>query len=77
MANPEKATVVAADKVVFYYRWCKKCNLCQALCPREALALDEEGHPYLAYPERCNSCGMCEVWCPDFAITVPDRHNPS
>jgi 2-oxoglutarate ferredoxin oxidoreductase subunit delta len=53
-----------------YRAWCKQCGLCAAFCPRECLALDEEGAPVVVKPERCTGCGWCELHCPDFAISV-------
>jgi 2-oxoglutarate ferredoxin oxidoreductase subunit delta len=53
--------------------WCKQCGLCAAFCPRECLALDEEGAPVVVKPERCTGCGWCELHCPDFAISVRER----
>ncbi len=50
--------------------WCKQCGLCAAFCPRECLALNEEGAPIVVNPERCTGCGWCELHCPDFAISV-------
>lgn len=62
------------DKVVCYHRWCKKCGICAAVCPKNALAYDEDGHPFLKDPEACSKCGQCELLCPEQAITVPARH---
>jgi 2-oxoglutarate ferredoxin oxidoreductase subunit delta len=56
-----------------YRAWCKQCGLCVAFCPRECLALDEEGAPVVVKPERCTGCGWCELHCPDFAISVRER----
>ena len=53
-----------------YRAWCKQCGLCAAFCPRECLAIDEEGAPVVVKPERCTGCGWCELHCPDFAISV-------
>ena len=53
-----------------YRAWCKQCGLCAAFCPRECLALNEEGAPVVVNPERCTGCGWCELHCPDFAISV-------
>jgi 2-oxoglutarate ferredoxin oxidoreductase subunit delta len=53
-----------------YRAWCKQCGLCAAFCPRDCLALDEEGAPIVVKPERCTGCGWCELHCPDFAISV-------
>jgi len=61
------------DKVSFYVAWCKRCGICVAFCPREALAQDEKGCPYLAKPDRCTACRVCEMLCPDFAISVGEK----
>jgi 2-oxoglutarate ferredoxin oxidoreductase subunit delta len=53
-----------------YRAWCKQCGLCAAFCPRECLALDEDGAPIVVNTERCTGCGWCELHCPDFAISV-------
>jgi len=59
--------------VRFYPRWCKRCGICAAFCPRGALAVNAKGQPYVAHPEKCNQCGLCEALCPDFALFVPRR----
>ena len=61
------------DKVSFYAAWCKRCGICVAFCPRDALAEDKRGCPYLANPDRCTACRLCEMLCPDFAISVGER----
>lgn len=63
----------STDKVSFYVAWCKRCGICVAFCPREALAQDKWGCPYLAEPDRCTSCRVCEMLCPDFAISVGEK----
>lgn len=60
-----------------YRAWCKQCGLCAAFCPRECLALDEEGAPVVVKPERCTGCGWCELHCPDFAISVREKKGVS
>jgi 2-oxoglutarate ferredoxin oxidoreductase subunit delta len=50
--------------------WCKSCGICAAFCPRECIALDDEGVPSPVDSERCTGCGWCELHCPDFAISV-------
>ncbi len=49
--------------------WCKRCNICSALCPRCVLEPDREGMPVIARPRQCTQCGMCWLHCPDLAIT--------
>lgn len=61
------------EKVQFDYRLCKRCKICKAVCPKGAIAEDEEGEPYLLHPELCNQCGLCELYCPDFAVTVEEK----
>ena len=64
------------SQVSFYPAWCKGCGNCVAFCPRQALAKDQWGNPYLAKPERCTACGLCEMLCPDFAISVAEQDAP-
>ncbi len=58
--------------------YCKGCNLCIIMCPRDALEeaeeLNKKGvHPPVEVEDRCNDCRLCELICPDFAITVTDE----
>lgn len=50
--------------------WCKACNLCIALCPKQVFEPDRDGKPIQARPENCTLCTICWVHCPDFAITT-------
>lgn len=52
-------------------KWCKKCGLCVAVCPRQVLEMED--FPYVKDLARCIGCLMCEMHCPDFAITVKRR----
>lgn len=49
--------------------WCKACNICIVLCPKQVLEPDRDGKPVLARPDNCTQCTICWVHCPDFAIT--------
>lgn len=51
-------------------KWCKKCTICAALCPKNVFDVDEDGRPTPARLEDCIGCGLCEMRCPDFAVTV-------
>jgi 2-oxoglutarate ferredoxin oxidoreductase subunit delta len=57
-------------EIDIYRAWCKECGICAAFCPRECIALDDEGRPVVAHPGRCTGCRFCELHCPDFAISV-------
>lgn len=50
--------------------WCKRCGICVAFCPKEALTRDEEGQVSWSHPENCIACGACELRCPDMAIEL-------
>ncbi len=66
----EAETHHQAYDIDIYRAWCKQCGLCAAFCPRDCLALNDEGAPVVVKPERCTGCGWCELHCPDFAISV-------
>jgi 2-oxoglutarate ferredoxin oxidoreductase subunit delta len=72
-AVKEEAAPHKEYDIDIYRAWCKQCGLCAAFCPRECLALNEEGAPVVVKPERCTGCGWCELHCPDFAISVRER----
>ena len=56
--------------VKIYKSWCKRCGICAAFCPVEALGQDENGQVFIKDPEKCTGCHLCEMRCPDFAIHV-------
>ncbi len=58
------------SQVEIYLGWCKKCGICAAFCPQEALEVNQDGYPFLKDAQSCNGCGLCELRCPDFAIVV-------
>ncbi len=60
----------AKHTVEIYKSWCKRCGICAAFCPVEALGQDENGLAYIKDPEKCTGCHLCEMRCPDFAIHV-------
>ena len=60
-------------KIDIFRAWCKGCGICVAFCPREVLAIDEAGYPYVRDLDACTGCGWCEIRCPDFAITAETR----
>ena len=58
------------SQVEIYKGWCKRCGICVAFCPNEALDTSEDGYPFINDPDKCTACGLCEIRCPDFAIVV-------
>lgn len=57
-----------AGKIIFFPGWCKKCGLCEVVCPTGALKSEKDGSPALADPQKCKLCSLCWRICPDFAI---------
>ena len=56
---------------------CESCTLrvsagCPVMesCHTDAIRLDEEGFPYIAYPGDCDSCFLCHLDCPNEAVEV-------
>lgn len=49
---------------------CKKCGICQALCPFEVFLINQLGEIEVSNPERCKGCGRCVSLCPDYAVTL-------
>jgi NAD-dependent dihydropyrimidine dehydrogenase PreA subunit len=60
-----------------------KCNSCSlkttAGCPvvdschTDAIRLDENGFPYVAYGDDCDTCFLCYQDCPNEAVDVSAR----
>lgn len=53
-------------------KWCKKCGLCVAFCPKKVLG-EDSGAPKVLDENLCIGCLLCEMHCPDFAIAVKRR----
>ncbi len=47
--------------------WCKRCNICVEICPKDSLVLT---HDAIIEATDCIRCGLCERYCPDLAIEV-------
>ncbi len=60
-------------KVEINRDWCKGCGICEAFCPKKALAMDDQDKACWAEPEKCINCGLCELRCPDLAIRLEEN----
>ena len=50
---------------------CTGCRRCYELCPLDVIAWDEEeGGPFVKYPDECQLCFICQVECPEGAVRV-------
>jgi len=52
----------------FVYALCTGCGDCVAVCPEQALLMDEKKRPRLRVGIDCSYCGLCEETCPTGAI---------
>ncbi len=60
-------TVVDYVNIRWVDEWCKRCNICVEICPKDSLVLT---HDAIIEAEDCIRCGLCERYCPDLAIEV-------
>jgi NAD-dependent dihydropyrimidine dehydrogenase PreA subunit len=60
-------TVVDYVNIRWVDDWCKRCNICVEICPKDCLILT---HDAIIEIEDCIRCGLCERYCPDMAIAV-------
>lgn len=52
---------------------CTLCVSCATVCPRGAVAAEDERPALLFFESRCVQCGLCEQACPERAITLNPR----
>jgi len=60
-------TLVDYVNIRWVDEWCKRCNICVEICPKDSLVLT---HDAIIEAEDCIRCGLCERFCPDLAILV-------
>jgi NAD-dependent dihydropyrimidine dehydrogenase PreA subunit len=60
-------------------RFCKGCDLCCHVCPREVLERGEErgdlGYimPIVVHIQACTGCRLCEWACPEMSLVVVEN----
>ncbi|OGX10994.1 MAG: hypothetical protein A2351_04050 [Omnitrophica bacterium RIFOXYB12_FULL_50_7] len=59
-----------SPKITIHEKWCKKCGICVAFCPKKVFDTDDFGLPLVNRPEQCIRCMLCVIRCPDFAVDV-------
>jgi ferredoxin len=60
-------TIVDYVNIRWIDEWCKRCNICVEICPKDSLVLT---HDAIIEATDCIRCGLCERFCPDLAIEV-------
>jgi 2-oxoglutarate ferredoxin oxidoreductase subunit delta len=60
-------TIVDFVNIRWVDEWCKRCNICVEICPKNSLVLT---HDAIIEATDCIRCGLCERYCPDLAIEV-------
>lgn len=61
--------------IIINRKWCKRCDICIDLCPKDVLRKDDEGYPEVIDENACIKCRLCELRCPDLAIELEDTKN--
>lgn len=67
----------AKGNIIIDEFYCKGCELCVSVCPKDILALDETRLNISGYNpcmvsdmDECIACANCAKMCPEAAITV-------
>jgi 2-oxoglutarate ferredoxin oxidoreductase subunit delta len=60
-------TIIDYVNIRWIDEWCKRCNICVEICPKDSLLLT---HDAIIEATDCIRCGLCERYCPDLAIVV-------
>jgi len=66
----EKTIISKVKDIKINLDWCKGCQICQQLCPKNVYDVNKMGKPTPTRIEECVYCRMCELRCPDLAITI-------
>ncbi|OGH61656.1 MAG: hypothetical protein A3G34_15960 [Candidatus Lindowbacteria bacterium RIFCSPLOWO2_12_FULL_62_27] len=58
---------------------CMGCNVCESLCPTDAIRRVESGNVFELYfdPKSCTACGVCAAACLPKAITISRTADPA
>ena len=73
--KPHRApTLVDFVNIRWVDEWCKRCNICVEICPKNSLVLT---HDAIIEASDCIRCGLCERYCPDLAIEVLPKRDAS
>ena len=73
--RPHRApTIVDYVNIRWVDEWCKRCNICVEICPKDSLLLT---HDAIIEATDCIRCGLCERYCPDLAIEVLPKRDAS
>ena len=75
MKNPN--TKKTSPKITINEKWCKKCGICIAFCPKKVFGSDDFGMPIVEKPDECIECMFCVIRCPDFAVDVESKDKDS
>jgi 2-oxoglutarate ferredoxin oxidoreductase subunit delta len=67
-------TIVDYVNIRWVDEWCKRCNICVEICPKDSLILT---HDAIIEATDCIRCGLCERYCPDLAIAVLPKRDES
>ena len=65
------ATIIfkSQDKNYWVTDDCKRCGICQKVCPRNNITMGENGP---IWHHKCEFCMACSSWCPTAALQIGD-----
>lgn len=64
-------------KMTLNYKFCKRCGICVAFCPKKVYDLNPVGQPVPIKPEECTICMQCVLRCPDYVIEIEKESEDS
>ena len=67
--NPE--SMKSGREIAFYPQLCINCGDCKAVCPEDAISLEDTGR---IIRDRCTACGKCAEECPTTALKIVGKH---
>lgn len=65
----ESLLMEAKARISINKAWCKSCEICVDVCPRNVLEMKDFKAEVIDI-DQCTGCLLCELLCPDFAIVV-------
>ena len=61
------------QKIDINQKWCKRCGICFAFCPKGVYEKGTSGEISPANIKDCTGCRLCELYCPEYAISVVEE----
>ncbi|MBN1440500.1 MAG: 4Fe-4S binding protein [Anaerolineales bacterium] len=73
LRSKSRLRIDSPKRVAVDYGLCCSCGACVAVCPTEALFLNDM---HLEVGEVCTGCGLCTKVCPVHALSIGQENRP-